>query len=60
MKFFAASFMRPVLSALCGLLVLTSAAEGAEMTEQNTEQSPNKKQNDKTKNSQKDCNFNLF
>ena len=38
MKFFAASFMRPVLSALCGLLVLTSAAEGAEMTEQNTEQ----------------------
>lgn len=30
--------MRPVLSALCGLLVLTSAAEGAEMTEQNTEQ----------------------
>lgn len=35
MKFFAASFMRPVLSALCGLLVLTSAAEGAEMTEQN-------------------------
>jgi len=28
--------------------------------EQNTEQSPNKKQNDKTKNSQKDCNFNLF
>ena len=38
MKFFAASFMRPVLSALCGLLVLTSAAEGAEMTELNTEQ----------------------